>query len=74
VKGEQCSLLYRSGHSTLGRESHETSQHACTPWCIPVPARHVGYISLQPAWIESSLAVVIKHSFDPSSDQSCGLN
>jgi len=32
--------------STLGRESHEASQHACTPWCIPVPARHVGYIPL----------------------------
>jgi len=73
TKSEQCSLLYRSGHSTLGRESHETSQHACTAWCIPVPARHVGYISLYPAWIESSLAVVIKNFFDLSSDQSCRL-
>ena len=53
--------------STLGHESHETSQHACTPWCIPVPARHVGYM---PTWIESSLAVVIKNIFGPSSDQS----
>jgi len=32
--------------STLGCESHETSQHACTPWCVPVPAQHVGYIPL----------------------------
>jgi len=46
MKGEQCSFLYRNGRSTLGRESHETSQHACTPWCMPVPARHIGYISL----------------------------
>jgi len=35
IKGEQCSLLCRSGHTTLGWESHESSQHACTPWfCI----------------------------------------
>jgi len=67
IKGEQCSFLYRSGHFHTWARVTWNSQHACTPWCIPVPARHVGYM---PTWIESSLAVVIKNIFGPSSDQS----
>ena len=74
IKGEQCSLLCRSGRTTLGWESLESSQHACTPWCAPVPARHVGCISLQSAWVEPSLAAVIKNYFGPSLDQSSWLN
>jgi len=46
--------LCRSGRTTLGLESHESSQHACTPWCAPVPVRHVYCISLQSAWVELS--------------------
>jgi len=74
IKGEQCSLLCRSGRTTLGWESHEFSQHACTPWCVPVPARHVDCIPLQSAWVEPSLAAVIKNYFGPSSDQPSWLN
>ena len=36
IKGEQCSLLCRNGHTTLGWESFESSQHTCTPWCASV--------------------------------------
>ena len=34
-----------------------------------VPARHVNCIRLQSAWVEPSLAAVIKNYFGPSSDQ-----
>ena len=74
IKGEQCSLLCHSGHTTLGWESHESSQHACTPWCAPVPARHVDCIPLQSVWVELSLAAVIKNYFGPSPDQPSWLN
>jgi len=60
IKGVQCSLLYRSGHTTLGWGSHESSQHACIPWYASVPAWHVDCISLQSAWVKLSLAAVIK--------------
>ena len=60
IEGEQCSLLCRHGQATRGWESLVSSQHACTSWCAPVPARHVDCISLQSAWVESSLAAVIK--------------
>jgi len=36
IIGEQCSLLYRSSRTTLGWESFEFSQHACTSWCASV--------------------------------------
>ena len=67
--GEQCSLLYRRARATLGWESLASSQHACTSWYAPVPARHVDCISLQSAWVEPSLAAVIKNYFGPSLDQ-----
>ena len=57
---EQCSFLCRRGQVTLGWESLASSQHACTSWCAPVPARHVDCISLKSAWVELSLAAVIK--------------
>jgi len=34
----------------------------------PYPARHVDRISLRSAWVELSLAVVIKNYLDPSPD------
>jgi len=68
-KGEQCSLLCRSGHTTLGWEPLESSQHASTPWCAPIPARHVDCTSLQSAWVEPSLAAVIKNNHGLSLDQ-----
>ena len=50
-------------------ESLASSQHACTSWCAPVPARHVDYIPLQSAWVEPSLAAAIKNNLGPSPDQ-----
>ena len=35
IKGEQCSLLCRRRRATLGWESLESSQYACTSWCTP---------------------------------------
>jgi len=67
--GEQCSLLYRHHRATLGWELLASSQHACTSWRAPVPARHVDCISLQSAWVEPSLAAVNKNYFGPSLDQ-----
>ena len=64
-KGEQCSLLYRSGRTTLGWESPESSQHTCTPWCAPVPARHVVFWDSRVlrflSWLSS--CTLAQHSF-----------
>ena len=62
-------LLCCHGQAILGRESVASSQHACTSWCAPVPARHVDCIPLQSAWVEPSLAAVIKNNLGPSPDQ-----
>jgi len=70
IKGEQWALLCRRGRATLGWESLTSSQHARTSWCAPVPAQHVDCIPLQSAWVEPSLAAVIKTYFGPSPDQS----
>ena len=67
--GEQCSLLYRRARATLGWELLASSQHACTSWYAPVPARHVDCISLQSAWVEPSLAAVIKNYLDSFSNR-----
>jgi len=69
IKGEQWALLCRRGRATLGWESLTSSQHARTSWCAPVPAQHVDCIPLQSAWVEPSLAAVIKTYFGPSPDQ-----